>query len=135
MFHLTSESFAQYGSSSLYGYQFVKQEILYSLFLLHTFHYNQYVMWNVMNNIVLVLSTFRTKLLAANHLIIRERTKFDTKQKSLKLLLEIMTLIQSASNFGSDTEFILMGRSHVYIMNNRGPRIGPWGTPCFSVPS
>ena len=22
----------------------------------------------------------------------------------------------------------------LYIMNNRGPRIDPWGTPCFCVP-
>jgi len=72
-------------------------------------------MWNVMNYIILVLTIFRTKLLAANHLIIRERTKFDTEQKSLKFLLEIMILVQSANNIGSDTEFILMGRSHTYI--------------------
>jgi hypothetical protein len=22
----------------------------------------------------------------------------------------------------------------MYIMKNKGPRIGPWGTPCFIVP-
>ena len=35
----------------------------------------------VMNFIIFVLFKFRTTLLAANHLIIRERTKFDTEQK------------------------------------------------------
>jgi len=44
-----------------------------------------------MNFIIFVLSKFRTKLLATNHLIIQERSKFDTKQKSMKFLLEIDT--------------------------------------------
>jgi len=87
-----------------------------------------------MKIIILVLSKFRTKLLAANNLIVRERTKFDTEEKSSKFLLEIMTLVSSANNIGSDTEFILRGRSFIYIMNNRDPRITPWGTPCFSLP-
>jgi len=42
--------------------------------------------------------------------------------------------IPSSNNTGSDTEFILRGRSFIYIMNNRGPTIDPWGTPCCSVP-
>jgi len=41
-----------------------------------------------------------------------------------------MTLISSANNIGSDTEFVLRGRSVLYIMNSRGPRIDPWQTPC-----
>ena len=45
-----------------------------------------------------------------------------------------MTLVSSANNIGSDTEFILRGRSFIYIMNKRGPRIDPWETPCFNVP-
>jgi len=44
MLHLTQESFPKYGSSKLCSYQFVKQEMLYTFFLLHTFPYNQYVM-------------------------------------------------------------------------------------------
>ena len=59
----------------------------------------------VMNFIIFILSTFRTKLLAANHLIIGEGNKLDNEQKSLKFLLEIMTLVSSANNMGSDTEF------------------------------
>ena len=89
----------------------------------------------VINFIIFILSKFRTKLLTAKHLIVRERTKFGTEQKSSKFQLEIMTLVSLANNNGSDTEFILRGRSLIYIMNIRGPRIGPWGTPCFSVPS
>jgi hypothetical protein len=81
-----------------------------------------------MNFIIFVLCKFRTKLLAGNHLIIEERTKFDTEQKSLKFLLEIMTLFSSANNSGSDTAFILRGWLFIYIMNNRGSSFDPWGT-------
>jgi len=52
----------------------------------------------------------------------------------LNALLEIMTLAASANNNGSYIEFILRGRPFTYIKNNRGPRIDPWGTPCFNVP-
>ena len=44
MLLLTLESFDQYGSFSLCGYQFVNQVILYLLSLLHTFMYNQFVL-------------------------------------------------------------------------------------------
>jgi hypothetical protein len=70
-----------------------------------------------MNFIIFVLSNFRTELLATNHLIIQERTKFNNEQKFLKFLLEIKTLLSSANNIGSDTEFILRGRSFIYIYN------------------
>ena len=46
-----------------------------------------------------------------------------------------MTVISSANNIGSDTEFILRGRSFICNMNNRDPGIGPWGTAFFSVPN
>jgi ribosomal protein L36 len=65
--------------------------------------------------------------------VTRERTKFDTEYKSSKFFLEIMTLVSSANNICSDTEFILR-RSFVCVMNNRDPRIDPRGIPCFSVP-
>lgn len=45
-----------------------------------------------------------------------------------------MTLVSSANNVGSDTEFTLRGRSFIYIMNDRGCRIDCWGTPCFNIP-
>ena len=45
-----------------------------------------------------------------------------------------MTLVSSANNNDSDTQFFLRGRSFIYIMNNRGPRIDPQRTPCFNVP-
>jgi len=48
----------------------------------------------VMNFIIFVYSKFRTKLLAANHLIILERPKFNTEQKYSKFLLEIMKLVK-----------------------------------------
>jgi len=80
------------------------------------------------------LSTSRTHLLLANHLIIQERTKFDTEQKSSKFQLEIVTLVSSAYNTGSDTERVLRGGSFIYIMNIRGPRFVPWGAASFSLP-
>ena len=79
--------------------------------------------------------SFRTKLLAAKPFNdTRERTKFDTEQKSSTFLLAIITLISPANNTYSDIEFILRGRSFKYIMSNRGARIDPCGTPCFNVP-
>jgi hypothetical protein len=42
-----------------------------------------------------------------------------------------MTLVPSANNIGSYTEFILRGRLFIYIMNNTGPRIDPYGNPMF----
>jgi 4-diphosphocytidyl-2C-methyl-D-erythritol kinase len=45
-----------------------------------------------------------------------------------------MTLVSSANNMGSDVEFIIRGQAFIHIMNNRGPKIDPWETPCFSVP-
>jgi hypothetical protein len=47
----------------------------------------------------------------------------DTEQKSSKFLLEIMTLVSSANIIVSDTAFIHRGRSCIYVLNNRGPRI------------
>jgi hypothetical protein len=55
---------------------------------------------------------------------------FDLAQKSSKFLLEIMTLVSSA-NMGSVKVFIVGGKSFMYIMKSKGPRIDPWGTPCF----
>jgi hypothetical protein len=45
-----------------------------------------------------------------------------------------MTLVSSANIMGSDKLFIVGGRSFMYIMKSKGPRIDPWGTPCFIVP-
>jgi len=62
------------------------------------------------------------------------RTKIDTEQKSSKFLFEIMTLVSSTNNIGSDVAFIFRGTSLIYTMNNRGPRTDTWGTPCFNIP-
>ena len=69
------------------------------------------VQWNLWYEfIIFILSRFRSKLLATNHLIKQERPKFDTEQKSSKFLLEIKTLVSLENNIGSDIEFILRGR-------------------------
>jgi len=36
-----------------------------------------------------------------------------------------MTQVSSANNISSDTEFILSGRSFIYIINSKGPKINP----------
>ena len=41
----------------------------------------------------------------------------------------MIVVVLSANNNGSDTEIILMGSLFIYVMNTRGPRIDPWGTP------
>jgi len=86
----------------------------------------------VMNFIIFVLSKFRTKLLAANHLIIWHIELDLTLNRNLRIS-EIMTLVSSANNIGFDTKFILRRRLFKYIIN-RGPRIDPYVTPCFNVP-
>jgi hypothetical protein len=58
-----------------------------------------------MNFIIFVLSKSIIKLIAANHLIIRERTKLDIGHKSLKVLLEMITLVSSAFNNDSETKY------------------------------
>jgi hypothetical protein len=58
---------------------------------------------------------------------------FDVAQKSSKFLLQIMTLVSSAKIIGSVKVFIVGGRAFMYITKSKGPRIDPWGTPCFTV--
>jgi len=48
-----------------------------------------------------------------------------TEKKSLNILLDIITLVASANNNGSYTEFILRGRPFIYITNKRGPILIP----------
>ena len=45
-----------------------------------------------------------------------------------------MTLVSSANNICSDIEFLHRGCSLTCIMNNRGPKIDPWGTACLNIP-
>lgn len=87
----------------------------------------------VTNLTIFVLFRLRTNLLPANHLL------FDTEicltpQKSPNFILQIMTLMSSAT-MSSNKEFILSGRSFTYVTNSRGPRIDPLATPCFNAPS
>jgi hypothetical protein len=52
-----------------------------------------------------------------------EGTYLAIEQNSSKVLLEIMTLVSSENNIGSEREFILRGRSFMYIKNNTGHTI------------
>jgi hypothetical protein len=58
---------------------------------------------------------------------------FDIVEKSPKFLLEIITLVSSTNKMGSDKVCIFEGRSFIYIMKSKGPKIDPWGTQCFTV--
>jgi hypothetical protein len=53
---------------------------------------------------------------------------FEIVQKTSNFLLEIKTLVSSANIMGFDMLFIVGGRSFMYIINSKGPRIDPWGT-------
>jgi len=44
-----------------------------------------------------------------------------------------MTQLSPANNTDSNMEFILWGRSCIYIKNNRDTGIDPSGCPCFNV--
>jgi hypothetical protein len=60
---------------------------------------------------------------------------FDTLQKSSNFLQEIMTLVSSANIMGFAKVFIVGGRSFIYIMKRKGPRIDPWITQVLLFPS
>jgi hypothetical protein len=47
---------------------------------------------------------------------------------------EIRTLLLSANNNGSDTQLILRGRSFIYTINNKDPRIDHWEGPGINTP-
>jgi hypothetical protein len=49
-------------------------------------------------------------------------------------LVEIITSVSPANKMGSDKVFIVGGRSFIYVMERKGPKIDPWGTSCFTVP-
>jgi len=66
----------------------------------------------------------KTHIIHLHTYIIGERTKFDTEQKSSKSLIEIMTLVSSANNTGSDTSFILRGRSYTGCPRRNGQNFG-----------
>ena len=46
-----------------------------------------------------------------------------------------MTLVSSKNTIGYGREFILRKKLFINIMNKRGPKIDPWGIPCFNFPS
>jgi hypothetical protein len=54
-------------------------------------------------------------------------------QKSFTFLLEFTTL-SSANIVSIDEVFSIGGRSFIWIMKGKDPKIDPWGIPCFIVP-
>jgi hypothetical protein len=70
----------------------------------------QYGRLFVTNFTIFVFSKFKTNLLAENHSIVRAKTRFAVVEISVRLLLEIVTLVSSTNNMGSAREFILNKR-------------------------
>ena len=69
-----------------------------------------------MSLIIVILSKFRTKLLAANHSVVWGRTGFDTEQKSSKFLLDILTLVSLTNIIDYDIQFILRRKLFIYTV-------------------
>jgi hypothetical protein len=44
-----------------------------------------------------------------------------------------MILVSSAKRIGLDIEFIVAGRSLIYMRKSKGPRTEPCGTPGFTI--
>jgi hypothetical protein len=44
---------------------------------------------------------------------------------------EIIILISSAKRTGLARPAIIFGRSFIYNIKNKGPRMKPWGMPCL----
>jgi hypothetical protein len=112
--------------SILGGYQFVDQGTLYLLPPPHICLCNQYLKvcsdeFFVINFIIFVLSRFRANMLAENS---SERTTFDI-WKSSNFLPGIITLVISVNITASYMVLIVEGRSFMYIMKSKGPRIDP----------
>jgi hypothetical protein len=92
-------------------FQHVCQEILNLLLLLNTYPYDQWSMQIMVSYLLQIsLDLFfpnLKELLAENRSIVRARTRFADVENSIKFLLEIITLVSTANNFGSAREFIL----------------------------
>jgi hypothetical protein len=52
----------------------------------------------------------------------------DIVEESSKFLLEIITLVSSATEMGPDKLLIVGGRSLIYIMKSNRPKLDPWGS-------
>jgi hypothetical protein len=73
----------------------------------------QYGRLFVTNFNIFVFSKFKTNLLAENHSSIHAKSWSAVVENSVRLLLEIITLVSSANNMGSAREFILNERSFI----------------------
>jgi len=80
-----------------------------------------------------VFSMLRDRRLALNHEFKSERVLYSTVLSSAWFELVIIELVSSAKS--TIFEFIPAnkGKSFIYIINSKGPRIEPWGTPCVTV--
>ena len=43
------------------------------------------------------------------------------------------TLVSSANKIGTDLSFTNLGKSFINMRRSKGPKTGPWGTPCLIV--
>jgi hypothetical protein len=67
--------------------------------------------------------------LLLNHLFSFIIFVFTELVNSVKSEFVMIMLVSSAKTIGYTELAIVFGRSFMYSINNRGPRLGPWGTP------
>jgi hypothetical protein len=72
-------------------------------------------------------------LCVMNHSLIWERTVCEIVQKSKIFTRNYDTRVIS-NIMGFSKLFIVGGRSFMYVIKSKVPRIDPWGTACFAVP-
>ena len=76
----------------------------------------------------LVFKILRASLLDFIHSATALSSWFRISSRSLRFLLEQYILVSSANKWKLSS-FDVFGKSLIHRKNNRGPRMGPWGTP------
>ena len=99
----------------------------FALFMERLISGNVFLLWK---NIHFVFVTFRDNLFAFSHKFTLSSSQFISRSTSLlsKFSKKLYNVVSSACiiqwNFGH-----VLGKSFMYMLNNRGPKIEPCGTP------
>ena len=88
---------------------------------------NVFLLWK---NIYFVFVTFSDNLFAFSHKFILSGSQFISRSTSLlsKFSAKLYNVVSSAYTIQLNFEHVL-GKSFMYMLNNRGPKIEPCGTP------
>jgi hypothetical protein len=79
-----------------------------------------------------VLLMFRDKRLAVNHRFMSQRDLYSAVLNTSWFGLFMMLLVSSANSTIFYFTVFNKGKSFIYMRNNRGSRIEPWGTLCLT---